>query len=113
MFSLGLMSGTGMAGYRPDSILDRVDIIEDIIAKGDRVWAVWSLTGTHTGTLYGFPATGNKIDITEMAVWRLKDGLVAEHWYFADDLSLLRQLEVVPEFIDYAELTQGRWRTGA
>ena len=111
MYSLGVMSGTGMSGYQPDSILDRVDVIQDIIAKGDRVWAVWSLTGTHTGTLYGFSATGRPIDITEMAIWRIKDGLVAEHWYFADDLTLLRQLGVVPDFHNYSELTRGQWRT--
>lgn len=111
MASLSDLSGLGMGGYRKDSLPDRHDIIEDIIAKGDRVWAVWSLTATHTGSLYGFPASGNRINITEMAIWRFEGGLVAEHWYFADDFALLRQIGVVPEFEDYAELTRGRWRT--
>jgi SnoaL-like polyketide cyclase len=62
--------------------------------QGDRVWAVWSLTATHSGPPYGSPATGNKIDITEVAIWRFEDGLVAEHWYFADEFAMLRQLGV-------------------
>jgi predicted ester cyclase len=111
MASLADLSGLGMGGYLKDSLPDREDVIEDIVAKGDRVWAVWSLTATHRGTLYGFPATGNRIDITEMAIWRFEDGLVAEHWYFADDFALLRQMVVLPEFEDYAELTRGRWQT--
>ncbi|WP_326834811.1 ester cyclase [Amycolatopsis rhabdoformis] len=111
MASLADLSGLGMGGYRNDSLPDRHDVIEDIVAKGDRVWAVWSLTATHTGELYGFPATGNRIDITEMAIWRFEAGLVAEHWYFADDFALLRQLGAIPEFTDYTELTRGRWRT--
>src|SRR5256885_12146007 len=37
--------GTGLR----DAIPDRVDVIEDIIADGDRVGMLWRLTGTHKG----------------------------------------------------------------
>ncbi|TVZ01972.1 hypothetical protein EAS64_31570 [Trebonia kvetii] len=91
---------TGMkdgAGYDARTCSDRVDTIEDLIAKGDRVWAVWTMRGTHTGQLFGIPATGRPIEVLETGIWRLQDGLVSEAWFFGDELRLLRQLGVVPD----------------
>ena len=91
---------TGMkdgAGYDARTCSDRVDTIEDLIAKGDRVWAVWTMRGTHTGQLFGIPATGRPIEVLETGIWRLQGGLVAEAWFFGDELRLLRQLGVVPD----------------
>lgn len=34
-------------GITSNSLPDRHDVIEDIVAKGDRVWAVWSLKAIH------------------------------------------------------------------
>lgn len=79
-------------GYHPDAIADRHDEILDIIAKGDRVWCVWRITGTHTGELFGIPATGRSIDVLEMGAWRFVDGKVAEAWFFADEYALTAQL---------------------
>jgi hypothetical protein len=74
-----------------------MDTIEDLIAKDDRVWAVWTMRGTHTGQLFGIPATGQPIEILEAGIWRLVDGLVIEAWFFGDELSLLRQLGIVED----------------
>ena len=101
---------TGMkdgAGYDARTCSDRVDTIEDLIAKGDRVWAVWTMRGTHTGQLFGIPATGRPIEVLETGIWRLKDGLVAEAWFFGDELRLLRQLGVVPDPLVRAAATLG------
>lgn len=84
------------SGYDANSVAGRVDEIEDIIAKGDRVWAVWTLRGNHSGQLFGIPPTGAQLEVLEIGVWRLEDGLVAEAWFFADELGLLRQLGVDP-----------------
>ncbi|MFI0374128.1 ester cyclase [Actinomadura sp. 1N219] len=81
-------------GYTRESIADRADDIEDMIAKGDRVWAIWTIRGTHTGLLYGVEATGRPIEILEVGVWRLADGLVEEAWFFADELALVSALGV-------------------
>ena len=35
--------------------------IEELIAEGDKVVARITMTGTHTGDFFGFPATGKKI----------------------------------------------------
>lgn len=84
----------GTAGYHPEAIADRHDEILDIVAKGDRVWCVWRIEGTHTGELFGIPATGRRIEVLEMGAWRFADGLVVEAWFFADEFALVAQLDV-------------------
>jgi len=83
-------------GYDSSSIADRVDEIMDIVAKGDRVWCVWRIRGTHTGELFGIPATGRRIELLEMGAWRFVDGKVVEAWFFADEYALAAQLDVAP-----------------
>lgn len=83
----------GAVGYDRDSVTDRRDDILDIIAKGDRVWAVWLVTAVHTGELLGFAPTGEPVSFIELGIWRLEDGKVAESWFFADEFELLEQLQ--------------------
>jgi predicted ester cyclase len=74
------------------AIPDRVDVIEDVIADGDRVGLLFRVTGTHSGTLFGIPATGRRIDVYELGLYRLRDGRVTEAWFMADEAALLKQL---------------------
>lgn len=70
--------------------------LDDMIASGDRVGARGSLRGTHQGVLFGFPPTGNTIDITWSAIYRFEGGKIAERWLNGDDLRFMQQLGVVP-----------------
>ncbi|OYO04924.1 hypothetical protein CGZ95_03375 [Enemella evansiae] len=96
MSTLAEVSGLGTTGYRSDSLSDRVDELTALIARDDVVWGVWSLNARHTGPLFGIPATGRRISITEVGIWRLLDQQIVEHWYFADELALLNQLGHLP-----------------
>jgi len=84
----------GPGGMNDESIPDRENILLELTAKGDRVWGIWRVVGTHGGSLYGIPATGRRVDAIEVGLWRLEDGLIREAWYFGDDLGLIRQLGV-------------------
>jgi predicted ester cyclase len=53
------------------------------------------VTGTHSGTLFGMPATGRHIDVRQMQFEWLKDERIWQHWRVTDELTLLRQLGVV------------------
>ena len=88
----------GAVGYDRDSVTDRRDDILDMIAKGDRVWAVWRVAAVHTGELLGFAPTGEPVSFLELGIWRLEDGKVAESWYFADEFELLEQLQAHAAF---------------
>lgn len=54
--------------------------IHDLIAEGDRVALHVSATGTHTGEIYGIPATGARVTQTALVIYRLADGKIAERW---------------------------------
>ena len=71
---------------------DRVDVIEQVIADGDRVGLLFRVTGTHTGNFFGIPATGKRVDVYEIAMLRIVNGQMVEGWFMMDEAELLRQL---------------------
>jgi steroid delta-isomerase-like uncharacterized protein len=70
--------------------------LEDIVAEGDRVTARLTSRGTHRDAFQGVPATGKRIEMSSIAIWRLRAGKIAEHWIILDALGLLQQLGAVP-----------------
>lgn len=71
---------------------DRVDVIEQVIADGDRVGLLFRVTGTHTGNFFGIPPTGKRVDVYEVALLRIVNGQMVEGWFMMDEAELLRQL---------------------
>ena len=78
--------------YLRAAIPDRVDIIEEVIAEGDRVGLLFRVTGTHTGGFFGVPPTGRRIDVYELALLRIVNGQIVEGWFMMDETGLLKQL---------------------
>jgi non-heme chloroperoxidase len=77
---------------------DIEDIVEDMIGEGDRVVTRWTLRVTHTGEFRGIPATGKRITITGIGIFRFsEEGKVVESWDSLDQLGMLRQLGVSVE----------------
>jgi steroid delta-isomerase-like uncharacterized protein len=69
--------------------------IEDIVAEGDRVVVRNTWRGTHRGEFNGIAATGRRVEIQGIVIWRIVDGRIAERWAVIDTLTFLRQLGVV------------------
>jgi hypothetical protein len=86
----------GPGGMDDESIRDRQNILLELTAKDDKVWGIFRVVGTHTGSLYGIPATGRHVDVIEVGLWRVEDGVIAEAWYFGDELGMLRALGLNP-----------------
>jgi steroid delta-isomerase-like uncharacterized protein len=72
-------------------------VIEDMIAEGDKVVVRYTLEGTHEGELFGVPPTGRRLSIKSIAVERVSEGKLREHWRITDSLDMMQQLGVVPE----------------
>jgi predicted ester cyclase len=70
--------------------------VQDLLADGDRVIERTAVRATHTGEFNGIPATGRAVTWTEIHIYRLEDGKIAELWSEIDFLGLLVQLGVVP-----------------
>jgi non-heme chloroperoxidase len=74
---------------------DIEDLVEDMIGEADRVVTRWTLRVTHTGEFRGIPATGKRITITGIGIFRFsEEGKVVESWDSLDQLGMLRQLGV-------------------
>jgi len=70
--------------------------VEDVIAEGDKVVVRLTSHGRHAGEFMGMPASGKAYDISEIHIFRIENGKVAEHWRDADMLGMLRQLYALP-----------------
>ena len=92
----------GLEGLRslyssfPGAIEDVDLTFEDQIAEGDLVVTRWSSVFTHTGELFGVPATGKRVQQSGIMIYRITDGKVVEQWAEANMLGLMRQLGAVP-----------------
>ncbi|MEU1265944.1 ester cyclase [Streptomyces cellulosae] len=70
--------------------------VHDIVAEGDRVACRLEYTATHQGVFLGIPATGRTVNFQSIDIWRVEDGLFAEHWDQLNMDELFRQMGVDP-----------------
>jgi len=74
------------------AIPDMVHNVTELLAVRDRVVMRVFIQGTHLAELGGIPPTGNKVSVSFIAVFRVKDGLVVEEIAEEDFLGFYRQL---------------------
>ena len=67
--------GRWVAGFA-----DMHTLIEDVVVEGDKVVVRTTWSGTHTGTMAGYAATGEVVHATQIVIYRLADGRIAEAW---------------------------------
>jgi predicted ester cyclase len=58
--------------------------------------ARYTYGGRHTGTFLGVPASGAQIEMHSIDIWRVRDGLFAEHWDELNTLELFQQIGAIP-----------------
>jgi steroid delta-isomerase-like uncharacterized protein len=71
--------------------------LEEMIAEDDRIAARFTMRGTHRGTFFGVPATGNKVEIRAMNFYRFSQGQFIEEYGQPDLLGLLQQIGAAPK----------------
>ena len=70
--------------------------LEEMVAEGDKVAARFTMRGTHRGTFFGVPPTGQIIAVQAMNIYRLSSGQFVEEHGQPDMLGLLQQIGAVP-----------------
>ena len=79
--------------------------IDRLIARGDEVVALMTVSGTHKGVsqrpvnggvYLGVAPTGKSFSVLHTHWFTLKDGLIVEHRATRDDLGMSRQLGLLP-----------------
>ena len=73
---------------------DWTEEVEEVIIDHESLAVRFTSRGTNTGEFLGNPPTGNRVEISEVVIFRLEDGQIAEQWVYPDMLSLQRQLSV-------------------
>ncbi|HEY3082616.1 MAG TPA: ester cyclase [Chloroflexota bacterium] len=68
----------------------------DMLAEGDKVVSRYTWHGTHRGAFFGTPATGKRVAVDGISMYRIAGGRIAEEWWQEDLLGLMRQLGAVP-----------------
>jgi predicted ester cyclase len=62
-----------------------------IAADGDLVTVVWRAHGTNTAAASPLPATGIKVELKGITVWRIVDGRIHDEWSSFDQLRIIRE----------------------
>ena len=70
--------------------------IDHLIGEGDKVVARLTLTGTHSGSFQGIPATGRSVTFSAVDIYRFEDGRIVEGWALMDFLGFLQQVGAAP-----------------
>jgi predicted ester cyclase len=59
---------------------DRRAFVDDQVVEGDMIVTRWHTDGTHTGVMFGVPATGKRFVVSGISICRVVDGRIAEEW---------------------------------
>ena len=70
--------------------------VHEVLGDGDIVAVHLTHHGRHTGELMGIPPTGREFAYQYVHFLRFRDGKTVEQWSVRDDMTLMRQLGVVP-----------------
>jgi steroid delta-isomerase-like uncharacterized protein len=67
--------------------------IEAIVASEDMVAASFVYEGTHRGLYFGVAPTGKRLRFSSCDIFKVRDGLIVEHWGMGDLAGTLAQLK--------------------
>ena len=81
-------------------LTQRQHVFEDQIAEDDKVATRLTLHAVHTGEFQGMPATGKQIVVPQIAIHRIQNGKIVEVWVSSDDISMMKQLGLMPSQAD-------------
>lgn len=70
--------------------------LEDFVAEGDKVLVRLRVKATQQGAFGDIAPTGRAIEIDVLDLFKIRDGVLVEHWALLDNLGLLRQLGALP-----------------
>lgn len=80
--------------------------VHEVLVDGDLVVAHTTMSGRQARTFHrydrhgcadtAFPSRGRRFAVTQTHWWRMRDGLMVEHWANRDDMSMALQLGWLP-----------------
>jgi predicted ester cyclase len=71
---------------------DAVHILDDLVADGDKVMTRLMVRATFTGEIFGLKPSGVMVEVRGIAVHRVANGQLVEHWAHMDMAGFMQQL---------------------
>jgi steroid delta-isomerase-like uncharacterized protein len=66
--------------------------MKDTTCEGEKVVVRFSAKATHAGKYMGLPASGRKLRLWGVMIFRFEGGAIAEFWILFDSQAILKQL---------------------
>ena len=82
-----------IAGFN-QAFPDSTSTTEDVVVEGEKVAVRYTMRGTHQGEFVGIPATGKRIEVEGISIYRVVDGKIADEWSQPDMVGMMQQLGV-------------------
>lgn len=67
--------------------------VDQIVVEGDKIAVQTTAKGTHKAEFIGYAASNNKISVTEIFFYTVKDGIIIESKNLLDEFNLIKQLK--------------------
>lgn len=83
----------GFFSARLTGLPDLTVTIEAIVAADDMVAASYVYEGTHRGMYFGIAPTGKHLRFSSCDIFKVRNGLIVEHWGMGDLAGTLAQLK--------------------
>ncbi len=84
-------------GHWFDTLSDTRVVVEDAFGVGDRVVGRYTYHARHTGPFVGVPASGARITMRSIDIWRFENDRFVEHWDELNLLEVFQQMGAVPD----------------
>lgn len=68
--------------------------IEELFGEDDMVAVRFTFEGTHDGPFAGLEPTGRPVSMSNIGMFRINDGKIAERWLESDNVAMLQQLGI-------------------
>jgi len=92
----GLEAVKGHTMMLVDALPDFLSTLEEMLGEGDKVVGRFTHRGTHLHDFMGIPASGRKVEVEAINIYRVADGKLVEAWGEVDTVGLMRQLGLMP-----------------
>jgi predicted ester cyclase len=69
--------------------------MKDLMITEDKIVARVVMTGTLLGELWGIQPNGKRIEVNQINIERIENGMIKEHWRVTEELLMMKQLGVV------------------
>ena len=89
---IGLTEDQAAQRFEKQACPDLKMTIGPVVAEGDLVSVLWIARGTNTARVGWLPATGVKIEVRGITIWRIVDGKILEEWSSFNEMTIVHEI---------------------